>query len=357
MPDPGQVSIDLTRPVHVSLAELPERWVPVADFAMSLTLYKPDRTTERLLAVWDASTSELVRLPVDMGERRSGLEFFGLVLGGRKVLLEGKRKRRPRGQRLCLMDIGTGSERWFATDPATYGAGVRGSVSPDGGTIATVLVAYHPDDPRGESETMSIAVVSLIDVATGETRRLFAAGLDGAGGWGGSSGTAWSPDQQHLAATYLVVDDEHPDGDFMTVVLDLHGDVVMPSRMAWLEPNENAAWLDEQTLLCADENGEVAPVNVFTGEAGSPFAARSPLARLGNRFVYQNHQRAPEDVPPGEAPIDRAGNTRRLASAPTVTRLSSVQLDGQDDAAWLRIDAHVGVDKLEFSSRLSITDM
>jgi hypothetical protein len=116
----------------------------------------------------------------------------------------------------------------------------------------------------------------------------------------------------------------------MTVVLDLDGNVVMPSRPAWLAVPSNDAWLDDHTLLCEGEHdfqGRAA-VDVFTGHARPLDESRGVLARSGHRFVSVGPQ--------------------TIESTSTELVTSTIQCN--DEQPWLEMHPRlIRVDRLEFA--------
>lgn len=237
------------------------------------------------------------------------LKYLKLAPGGREILFEDQSARSA--GRLCLWNLKTAVEQWFDTDPDTYGFSVRGSVSPDGHSIGTVLSAYDPADPYGE--TSSLAVVSLIDVASGAMRRIFA--TDGGAG-GDGCGVAWSPHQDMVAATYVASPDaEHGEEMFTTVVLHTSGKVINRLVGDWgttLSPVGNEAWLDDQTLRCLGDE-RLMSLDLVSGHFGPVGGFLNAIARTGDRLV--------KHLP--------------WTGSPEPIRLATTALDGTDERAWL----------------------
>jgi hypothetical protein len=300
----------MTETLHVDVAELPVRWVPAVELAAAVTRMSSG-AVDSFLLVADRDSGELIRLPWAPMDTRD--EFRALSPDGRVLLLDSPSYEPSR--RLRTMEAATGHQRWLDVDPDANDADLFASFSPDGRFIAMVLFIDESDDPDLDGEDGQ-CVVSVLDIASQTSRRLFTY----PGFVGFSCGVAWSPNQQLLAATYVALDAEHPEGDFQTVVLALDGTVVthIPGHTAFLSPASNSAWLDDTTLLCFRESG-VSAVNVSTGQVGPVVSDGELLGRRGDRMVT-------------------AGGRETTA------------LDGTDVRPWLDISPSGSVSRLHFAA-------
>ena len=300
----------MTEPLHVDVADLPVRWVSAVEFAAAVTRVSSG-AVDSFLLVAERDSGELVRLP--WAPEEEGDVFRALSPDGRVLLLD--RPSDDPSRRLHTLEAANGDQRWLDVDPDANDADLFASFSPDGRFIAMVVFVDDPDDtdPDGDDGR---CVVSVLDIASQTTRRLFTH----PGFLGFSCGTAWSPNQQLLAATYVAMDEAHPEGNFQTVVLALDGTVVthIPGHTVFLSPASNSAWLDDTTLLCFGDNG-VSAVNVRSGQAGPVVSTGELLGRRGDRLVAYSGR-------------------------------ETTALDGTDRRPWLELEPSGSVGRLDFAA-------
>ncbi|SCG74761.1 TolB family protein [Micromonospora humi] len=216
-----------------------------------------------------------------------------------------------------LHDLATGHERWLVSDERESSDHLA-QFSPDGTALAVLTTASDPDD---DPETGGLTVVSVIDLAGGGRRRLWTRSK---GGWSAESGIGWSPDGRRIAATYLRATDEDDDG-IVTVVLDLTGREIAHLDQADLVPPTNAAWVDEDHVVCRfwrDDSWPHVSVDVRDGGRTVVGDGAAPLAGVGQRMFFTGHPEA------GPAPTLYAANRDGSDPRPFLTLRGPAALQG-----------------------------
>ncbi len=287
---------------------LPQRQVPRARLLLGLGL-----VGEKHVVVLDADSGEFVRVPgMPRGDDWS---LLALAPDGSQLLLLCQRGPR-RWDGLCLHTLATGRQQWF--DALADGQDYLAALSPDGHSIATLST---DDDPLHPDDLYGLAIVSVIDVATGHRRRLWA----GPGSWSAESAVSWSPDGQLVAVTYLQPPNEELDREEEcgTVVIDPNGNMIGYYDLADIPSAPNGAWTSDRDLMMylPDEEGNemrLQIINVREGtrrDLGSPDIV--PRAIIGNRLI-----------------ADRSDGPRGYS------RLISMDLDGTHRQPFITIRPH-----------------
>lgn len=233
-----------------------------------------------VLAV-DPRRNEFVRLPLmHDGSRR----VLGLSPDGRQMLILSGSERRQRC--VGLEELATGTHRWLDQAQGGVYDGVA-AMSPDGKIIAVLSTQLDPADADA-----SFAIISLVDVTSGERRRLWRA----TGSWSAETAIGWSPDQQYLAATYY---DTLPgtDEQWITVVVDLDGTERHRIEFAAMAPPSNEAWLGSHELLYVDnEDWTLTSLSTLEGNRRKQLnpAPGIPIARIRDRLVWHHWRTAEE---------------------------------------------------------------
>ena len=221
----------------------------------------------------------------------AGRHVLALSSDGRAVALI-ERRSTSWDPEVCVVDLGTGAERWLAAVPA--GQVWLGAFSPDGTSLATLCSAYDAGLADDDPDSGYLSVLSVLDLASGRHRQLWAR----AGGWSAESGVAWSPSGKRIAATYLR--DPRPDEDAVpaTLVMDSAGAQLAYLDSTFVVPRNNGAWIDEDRILCfpeLDDEWHQVIVDVRDGtltDAGK--ISPNPFAKVGTRYLFPG-QRTVDD--------------------------------------------------------------
>ncbi len=247
---------------------------PVPDLTIDALTARPVRRASLLLALRpgpeiavvlrdadDGSFVQVPGLPADPQARLLGLA----PAGDRLILLAEHEGRRFGG--LCLHTLATGEQRWLSAH--VDGQDWLAALSPDGRTMATLATADSED----------IAFVNVVDIASGQRRRLATV----PGGYAAESAVSWSPDSRLIAATYLTHQEEDA-----TLVIEANGAPVGHFSDAAMLSGSNGTWITAESLACLNSACELTAIDVRRG-ARRPLAAASPppLAIVGDRFVQQ----------------------------------------------------------------------
>ena len=295
----------------IVLDDLPVRSLESTPVALGLSRWGEGRYLGPAVLALDAEHDEFVRLPLDPS--RHG-EMLALAHDGRHLLVRGPTDDIRTRFVVGIYTLGTGDLRFY--DDGPDGADYVASLSPDGRDIATLVcadnedhVATWTDDPYS-----SLAAVSLIDVSTGDRRRIW---TGPAGGWGAESTIRWSPDGAHIAVNYLKWIDEIDDSDDATVVIERDGTLVDHIADSMI-PQSNGAWLDDTELAIIDTHSDttenLSVVDVRTGSRRTVGGVRSLInAVLDDRLIM----------------IDTSVTDRY--------RLASYRFDGTDEQPFITV--------------------
>ncbi|GAA0938557.1 hypothetical protein GCM10009550_06330 [Actinocorallia libanotica] len=248
----------------------------------------------------DADRGEFVFLPA----LRPGLGLLSLSHDGRSVLL--REHDASTSKTLCVMTLAEGEEQWFsAPRHEDYQHAV---LSPDGTVIAVIATDDGVDT--------DVVFVSLIDVRTGEHRRIW----QGEGAAPLSDvGVCWSPDGRLIAASYLYWDEELDDDDqFATVVIDRSGKALASRKRSYALNASNAAWAGDRELLCLDEfddasNPRYVTIDAATGDVrfSEPYAGILEGVVAGRRIHRVAEYEAPSAQVSEYYTTDMDGQDRR----------------------------------------------
>jgi hypothetical protein len=259
-------------PYNIVFETLPPRPVRRASLLLGLDYGASDA----IAAVLDIDREEFVQVPSLPPGR--DWDLLSLSPDGTQLLYADPYG--PHRYGLFLHTLATAEHVMF--EARADGGPMLATLSPDGGTIATLSLPHdptHPDNPDA-----SLAAVGLLDVTSGQQRRLWAR----SGSWSQESVVCWSPDGTRLAVTYLDLQ-----RGFTTVVLDMTGRQIGLFIETQALYSGNGSWLDTDHLLCGwddqDHNWKMTILDVTTGtrEILGPCHG-VPLGRIGNRLVNLN---------------------------------------------------------------------
>jgi len=212
------------------------------------------------------SGDAVVRLPIP-----GDLAPLALDARGRRLLLA--QRPRPAASTWTLVEheISTGAQRRI---PLPEDVLLVAAAWLDEKRVVVMSDGEDPEDPDA-----SVAVIEMLNLVSGEHRRVWAT----QGGSSGESGVACSPDGRLVAVTYL-----HPDDTSTTAVIDLAGNTVTSLEITEITPAGNQNWLDSTTLLCAPRWGRpLCTIDIHThAERHLPYLD-TPLARVGDLLIFR----------------------------------------------------------------------
>lgn len=193
-----------------------------------------------------------------------GTSMRGLSHDGTLVLLTS-----ATGNGVGVRVLATGETRWFDGPDPEFEHDRHAACSPDGTAVA-VLSGDDGAEPN-------LAVVSLLDPATGERRRLWSA----VGAASFECGLCWSPDGGLLAVTYLTWDEENDDDALSTAVVDTAtGREVASYPIATIASATSATWASGRELLYREEYDDLNRRFVADPRAGTVRATPELTGRV-----------------------------------------------------------------------------
>nr|WP_062337166.1 hypothetical protein [Herbidospora sakaeratensis] len=239
----------------------------------------PTRRVPRAALVIEAQNGKFLAFDgaglVQVPEPPDGARIRALSADGTLLLLV-----TVSGDGVGVQELATGTVRWFGNPDPEFEHDRHTAPSPDGAVIA---VLGHDD-----GDEVARAVVSLLDPATGERRRLWSA----VGAAGFECGVCWSPDGALLAVTYLVWDADTGDDALSTVVLDpATGTAPASYPIATIASATSATWADDRDLVYRAEYDDLNRRFVADPRAGTVRATPELTGRVwgvaGGRHVQE----------------------------------------------------------------------
>ncbi|WP_066367731.1 hypothetical protein [Herbidospora mongoliensis] len=165
--------------------------------------------------------------------------------------------------------LATGETRWFDSPDPDFEHDRHAAFSPDG-TVVAVLTGDEGAEPN-------LAVVSLLDPATGERQRVWSA----VGAASFECGVCWSPDGRLVAVTYLTWDEENDDDALSTTVIEAEtGRELASYPITTIASATSASWASDHQLLYREEYDDLNRRFVADPRAGTVRATPELTGRV-----------------------------------------------------------------------------
>ncbi|NEA54274.1 hypothetical protein G3I60_08945 [Streptomyces sp. SID13666] len=225
------------RPWELSMDGLEVRRIERA--GLLLQAETPDNG-RRTVIVQDADSGSFVRVPCTPTDART--DAIALSRDGRRMAYLSSTASGHGRELLVVHLLADGTEARF--DAETDGSDLRAGFSPDGRSLA-VLSADQDRGPDDRFEA-DLLIVSLIDLVTGDRRRLWS----GPGLAPAERAISWSPDGHFIAIVHLDVDETCA----ITVLDSSTGRLVTHFTEMEALDSSQGSWFSEQELVMFPED-------------------------------------------------------------------------------------------------------
>lgn len=295
-------------PYTLAAESLPTRAVQHASVLVGL--YGAD--VEFVAAALDVNHNSFAKLPGLPPGR--WCQLLSLSPSGRHLLYRAPH-RQPFGDGFFVQHLATTKTRTFEGPAGT--PAVRACMSPDERFIATL--SHQSDPQRPNNPRASLVVLDVLDVSTGQYRRLW----ERKGNLSRESVLSWNPGGTRIAGTYA-----GSAAGVATIVAEVAADRPgNPIRKVQVLPSGNGSWLDDEHLLCiwnfGRVNQQLASLDVISGTHRVIAPCHlPPLGRLADRLLTIND-------------VSQSAPTNDFGGA----AISTADLSGDDQQPFLTIDA------------------